>query len=264
MELKGRAVLLTGASGGIGRAAALRLARAGARVALFARSEKPLRDLAAEIVSAGGEAIAVPGDVRVAADSARAVAETTSRFGGIDALVNNAGVGYLRGVGEATDAEIVEQIETNLIGTCRMTRAALPALESRRGSAIVNVASLAGKIGAPYYSYYSASKFGLVGLTEGWRRELGPRGIRVSLLIPAAVETPFLDRAGRARSLGAGPAATVLQPDTVARGIMRALARHPAEIYIPGRNRLFGIFNAALPALADKIVTALYRRSGPS
>ena len=259
MELKGRAVLLTGASGGIGRAAALRLARVGARVALFARREKPLRDLAAALVSAGGEAIAIPGDVRVPADAARAVAETTSRFGGLDALVNIAGLAYLRGVGEATDAEIQEQLDTNLLGACRMTRAALPALEARKGSAIVNVASFAGKVGAPYYSYYNASKFGLIGLSEGWRRELKPLGIRVSLVIPAAVETPFLDRAGRARALGRGPAGVVLEPDTVARGILVSLRRHPAELYLPSWNRWLGVLNSTFPALSDRIVTALFR-----
>jgi NAD(P)-dependent dehydrogenase (short-subunit alcohol dehydrogenase family) len=259
VELKGRAVLLTGASGGIGRATALLLTRAGARLALFARSEKPLRDLASAVVAAGGEAIAVPGDVRVAADGVRAVAETTARFGGLDALVNNAGLAYLRGVEEASDAEIEEQIGTNLMGTCRMTRAALPALRTRPGSAIVNVSSYAGRVGAPYYSFYNASKFGLIGLSEAWRRELGPLGIRVSTVIPMAVETSFLDKAGRARALGMGPAGTVIAPDRVARGIVKALRRHPAEIYLPGWSRWLAIVNSTFPAVSDRVVTALFR-----
>jgi short-subunit dehydrogenase len=190
------------------------------------------------------------------------VAAATEKFGGLDALVNCAGVGYLRGVAEATDEEILEQIEVNLSGVCRMTRAALPALRARAGSAIVNVASFAGRVGAPYYSYYNASKFGLVGLTEGWRRELKALGIRVTLVVPAAVETPFLDRAGRARALGVGPAGTLLRPERVARAIERALRRHPAEIYIPIRNHWLAILNVAAPGISDRIVTALFRYPG--
>ena len=139
MELKGRSVLLTGASGGIGRAAALRLARRGARVGLFARREEPLHALVKEIEDAGGQALAIPGDVRSTVDAYRAVVETTARFGRFDALVNNAGVGYLREIAEATEDEIQEQLDVNLRGAIRMTRAALPALKARRGSAIVNV-----------------------------------------------------------------------------------------------------------------------------
>ena len=261
MELRGRSVLLTGATGGIGRAAALRLARSGARLTLVARSEEPLRSLASEVEAAGGEALAVPADVTVLDDCARAVQQALARFQALDALVNNAGVGYLRAIDEATEAEIEEMVRLNLLGTIRMTRAALPTLLARPGSAVVNVASYAGRVGAPNYSYYGATKFAVVGLTEGWRRELGARGVRVTLLLPAAVETPFLDRAGRSRALGAGPAGTLLRAEEVASGIERALRRHPAEIYLPGRNHALALLNVALPGLSDRIVTALFRYS---
>jgi short-subunit dehydrogenase len=259
VELKGRAVLLTGASGGIGRATASRLARSGARVGVMARGESAVRSLAEEITAAGGEAVAIQGDVRSRADAERAVAAMVDRFGGIDALVNNAGLGYLRAVDEATDAEIDEMVETNLIGVIRMTRAALSKLLARPGSALVNVASYAGKVGAPYYSFYAATKFAVVGLTEAWRRELGPRGLRVTLLLPAAVETSFLDKAGRDRALGLGPAGTILRPEQVAAGIERALRRHPPQIYLPARNRALAMLNSALPGLSDRIVNALFR-----
>jgi short-subunit dehydrogenase len=261
VELEGRSVLLTGASGGIGRATALRLARSGARLTLMARGKDALQALAAEVEAAGGEALAVSADVRVASEGSRAVAEAVARYGGLDALVNNAGVGYLRPIDEATDAEIEEMIEVNLLGVIRMTRAALPSLLTRAGSAIVNVASYAGKVGAPSYSYYGATKFAVAGLTESWRRELPARGIRVTLLLPAAVETPFLDRAGRGRALGSGPAGTLLDPDDVARGIERALRHHPPEIYLPGRNHALALLNTMLPALSDRIVTKLFRYS---
>ena len=259
MELKGRAVLLTGASGGIGRAAALRLAGSGARVGVMARGESSVRALAEEITAAGGEAVAIQGDVRSQADAGRAVAAMIDRFSGLDALVNNAGLGYLRGVDEATDEEIEEMVETNLLGVIRMTRAALPKLLARPGSALVNVASYAGKVGAPYYSFYAATKFAVVGLTEAWRRELGPRGLRVTLLLPAAVETSFIDKAGRDRALGLGPAGTILRPEQVAAGIERALRSHPPQIYLPARNRVLAMLNSALPSFSDRLVNALFR-----
>ncbi|HET9941640.1 MAG TPA: SDR family oxidoreductase [Candidatus Eisenbacteria bacterium] len=259
MELDNRAILLTGASGGIGRATALRLARLGARVGVMARGESEVRALAEEIVTAGGEAVAIQGDVRSQSDAARAVAAMVDRFGGLDALVNNAGLGYLRAVEEATDAEIEQMVETNLLGVIRMTRAALPKLLARPGSALVNVASYAGKVGAPYYSFYAATKFAVVGLTEAWRRELGPRGLKVTLLLPAAVETSFLEKAGRDRALGLGPAGTILRPEQVAAGIERALRSHPPQIYLPARNRALAMLNSALPGLSDRIVNALFR-----
>ncbi|HEX7078346.1 MAG TPA: SDR family NAD(P)-dependent oxidoreductase [Candidatus Eisenbacteria bacterium] len=262
MELKGRAVLLTGATGGIGRPTALLLAREGARIGLVARREEPLRVLAAEVERAGGEAFVAPADLRRAEDCRRAVAETVERFRGLDALVNNAGVSILKEVDEATDADIEEMVELNLLSVIRVTRAALPALAARPGSAIVNVSSFAGRVAAPRYSFYNATKFGVSGLTEGWRRELFARGIRVTLLLPAAVETPLLDHAGRDRALGIGPAGVVLRPEAVAAAIVRALRRHPAEVYMPFWNRWLAWLNVIAPRLSDRIVTALFRYPG--
>jgi len=259
VELNGRTILLTGASGGIGRLAALRLAAAGARVVLFARTEAPLVALSAEITAAGGASAAVVGDVTKREDCARAVAEATHRFGGLDALVNNAGIGYLRAVDEATDDEIARMVQVNYLGAVWMTRAALPALLVRPGSAIVNVASMAGRVAPVHYGYYSATKFALAGLTENWRRELGPRGIHVTLLLPAAVETPFVDRAGRARALGSGPAGVMLRPEQVADAILRALRHHPPDLYVPARNRFLGWVNLIFPGISDRVMNALFR-----
>ena len=259
MELTGRTVLLTGASGGIGRAAALRLAAAGVRLSLVARTEAPLAALAAELGAAGAEALPISADVTSPEDCARAVSETTRRFGGLDALVNNAGIGFFRAVDEATDEEIGRMVELNLLGTIRMTRAALPALLARPGSAIVNVASMAGRVAPVRYGYYSATKFAVAGLSESWRRELGPRGIRVTLLLPAAVETPFLDRAGRSSALGSGPAGVKLRPDEVGRAIVTALRRNPADLYVPGWNRVFAWLDLVFPGISDRILNALFR-----
>ena len=269
MELSGRSILLTGASGGIGRATALLLARKGAKVTLFARRLAPLESLRSEIESKGHEAIAVAGDVRSAADAERAVSEAVRRFGGLDGLINNAGIGLLAPLQEAEDERVAEMLAVNVMGTIRVTLAALPALEARRGSAgpahesvIANVSSFAGKVGVPYYSFYNASKFAVAGLTEAWRRELGSRGIRVALVIPAAVETEFLARLDRGRALGIGPAGTILKPEEVARAIVGALERPRPEIYIPRRNRWLALLKVVAPRLADRIVNRLFRYPG--
>lgn len=259
MELKGRTVLLTGASGGIGRFAALRLAAAGAHLSLVARTEAPLAALAAEVTAAGGEALPLSADVTRPEDCARAVQETMRRFGGLDALVNNAGVGYLRTLDEASDEEIDRMVEVNLLGTVRMTRAALPALLGRSGSAIVNVGSMAGRVAPVHYGYYSATKFAISGLTESWRRELGPRGVRVTLLLPAAVDTTFVDRAGRARALGAGPAGVLLRPERVGEAVVTALRRHPPDLYVPAWNRPFAWLDLVFPGISDRVLNALFR-----
>jgi short-subunit dehydrogenase len=260
VKLRGAVVLLTGDSGGIGRAAAARLGAAGARVALHGRQEPLLRETAEAVLRAGGEAHVVPGDLRRPEASARAVAATLERFGRLDALVNNAGLAYLKRVDEATDAEILEQVETNLLGSIWITRAALPALLESRG-ALVTVASFAGRVAVPYFGYYSAAKYALVGLTETWRRELAPRGVRVTTVFAAATETGFLDKAGRDRALGRGAAGVLLSADTVARAVVRGLERHPAEIYLPRTHRLLAVFDVAFPRVSDRILRGLLRYS---
>jgi len=264
VELKNSSILLTGASGGIGRATAEHLARAGARLTLFARREEPLLILQRRVESLGGAATVVCGDVRRVADAERGVAEAVRRFGGLDALVNNVGFGVLGLLSEVDDDDVVEQFETNVLGPYRVTRAALPALQASGTSVVVNVASFAGKVGAPYYSSYNATKFALCGMSEAWRRELRTQGVRVALVLPAAVETEFLDRLGRERALGIGPAGTILQPDVVARAILSVLQRPRAELYVPWWNRWLSLFNAVAPRLSDRIVTALFRYPGGS
>jgi len=261
VELSGRSILLTGASGGIGRAVARLLAREGANLTLVARRAEPLEDLRRSLESGASTTIAVAADIRNQADAERAVTEAVRRFGGLDAVVNNAGIGYLASLTEAKDRAVVDLLETNVLGTFRVTRAAFSALATRAG-VIVNVASFAGKVGVPYYSFYNASKFAMVGMTEAWRRELKPKGIRVVLVLPAAVETEFLSKLDRGRALGLGPAGTVLQPDEVARSIVSALKHPRPEIYIPRRNRWIGLLNVFAPRLADRIVNRLFRYPG--
>jgi NAD(P)-dependent dehydrogenase (short-subunit alcohol dehydrogenase family) len=258
ISIRGRVVLLTGASGGIGRETVRVLAREGARLVLHGRREEALREAEGEARALGAEATSVTGDVRSAEDAARAVGTATQRFGALDALVNGAGVGVLRLLDEGGDAEFSELLEVNVLGSFRMARAALPAL-SARGGHVVNLASASGRIGAPRYSFYGASKFALVGMSECWRRELRSRGVHVTTLIPAAVSGSFLDRLGRRAALGAGPAGVVLSPREVAEAVARVLRRPRADLYLPWWNRWLSAFDVAFPGASDRILGRLYR-----
>jgi NAD(P)-dependent dehydrogenase (short-subunit alcohol dehydrogenase family) len=184
-----RTVLITGASSGIGRATAHRFARAGWRVAATMREPDRARDALPE-----GAVIAPRLDVTDPDSIAAAVAETREAFGAIDVVVNNAGFGVNGPVEAASDAQRRRQFEVNLFGVMAVMDAVLPAMRARGEGVIVNVSSLAGRVGLPGAPLYHASKFALEGLTESMRFELAPFGVRLKLVEPGAIATDFFTR----------------------------------------------------------------------
>lgn len=207
-DLQGRIALVTGASQGIGRACALELARAGATVALAARNQTKLADVAAEIVSAGGQAEAFALDV-ASEDSirngARAILE---RFGKVEILVNNAGItrdGLMMAM-KRQDWDDV--LNTNLTGTFLLTQALLRPMLKNRWGRIVNISSVVGRTGQAGQVNYAASKAGLIGLTRSMAREVASRGITVNAVAPGYIETPMtavLDEKQRTAMMAAIP-----------------------------------------------------------
>jgi short-subunit dehydrogenase len=188
----GKVIVVTGASSGIGAASARLFAVEGGHVVLVARSAGPLERIASEIQAAGGKARAMPTDV---GDSRAAVAlldRVASELGGVDVLVNNAGVNYRGAVEERNAEELAEIIAVNLTAPILMSQAVLPHLRKRRGGAIVNVASLAGRVPLPHEATYAASKWGLRGFSFSLAEELAGSGIRVSVVSPGPVETGFI------------------------------------------------------------------------
>ena len=187
--LSGKTALVTGASSGIGRATALALAAAGARVALVARRADRLKDLVAQIEADGGQALACVADVTVEAEASRAVADAVAHFGGLDILVNAAGMTQTGKVenGDLTDWRYV--FELNFWAGFYTARAAIPALKEGGGD-IVNVSSTAGRrpVGASF-GPYAASKFALTAFNESLRAEVTLAGIRVSIIEPGATAT---------------------------------------------------------------------------
>jgi 3-oxoacyl-[acyl-carrier protein] reductase len=217
-DLKDTVVVITGASAGIGRATARELARAGAHVVLGARRRERLEALEAEFP---GRAIAVEMDVRSPDDCRRLVAEAANRFGRVDTLVANAGIGMYGGILDHTDEALTTMLETNIAGTVWPIRAALPEmLEAGRGD-IVIVASVAGFRGGADEAVYAATKFAQVGLAGSLDRELRDKGIRVTTIGPAGTATEFAIGAGRTEDMP--ELHTYLKPEDIAFAIRTVL-----------------------------------------
>jgi NAD(P)-dependent dehydrogenase (short-subunit alcohol dehydrogenase family) len=187
---RGKTVLITGASSGIGRATALRLASCGAELALAARNQGALDQVRREAEERGGKALVLPTDVTVAEQVKRAVEGTAAHFGKIDVLIASAGLS-MRAYFERSQLDAMERVvRVNFFGTLYATHFALPHVKKTRGS-LVAIGSLAGKRGIPSYAVYGASKFGVQGLYEALEMELARDGIHVGVVAPAFVDTPL-------------------------------------------------------------------------
>ncbi len=193
MRLTRQVALVTGASGGIGRAIALAFAREGADVALAARTQKTLEMVAREVEALGRHALPLPTDVSDETQVQRLVDRTQAAFGRIDLLVTAAGVGGFAPIESSPLSDWEWMMAVNLRGTYLCCRAVLPVMRAQGGGSIINVLSLAAKRPIPQCSAYCASKFGALGFTLVLAEEGRPYGIRVGALCPGATDTPFWD-----------------------------------------------------------------------
>ena len=189
--LAGRAALVTGAGIGIGEGIARELARQGARVALhYAGSSAGAHAAMAEITAAGGEAVALQGDLRFAGECERVVSEAVEAFGGLDILVNSAGVTRAGTIEETSETLYDEMFDLNMKGYFFCTRAALPALEESGRGSVVNITSIHGGAGFPNHAAYAATKGAVIGFTRSLAIELAPRHVRVNAIGPGVIEVP--------------------------------------------------------------------------
>lgn len=187
--LKGKTALVTGAGKGIGKAVAIALAKEGVNVALLARTESDLQKVATEIEALGVETSVVTADVTDIESVNEAVEQVQQELGFIDILINNAGTAAFGKFLELEPEKWEHIIKVNLMGPYYVTRAVLPAMISKKTGDIVNISSTAGQRGAAVTSAYSASKFGLIGLTESLMQEVRKHNIRVTSLTPSTVAT---------------------------------------------------------------------------
>jgi short-subunit dehydrogenase len=215
-------VIITGASMGIGRALALAWAARKATVVLSARGREALEAVGLEVESAGGRAIVVPGDVT----DEKHRAELVARAGGIDVLVNNAGRGFYSPAMDIDVEKLRALFELNVIAPLRLAQLASAALEERKGT-IVMMSSVAGVVSAPKYGAYAASKFALEAISMSMRAELASKGVRVVVIRPGPVATPFRSNADRAEGLAGydSPDPKSQSPEAVAMMTLRAVDR---------------------------------------
>jgi short-subunit dehydrogenase len=229
-------VVVTGATGGIGRAVVDLVAARGALVAAVARHADDLRRLEAD-ARHGGRVIGFPADVGHRAEIGGVIQAVEDRLGPVDVLVNNAGVGHYGALIEldldAGDAERLLQVNT--LGAVYATRAVLPGMVRRRRGHIVMVASIAGRVGAPFEAVYSASKFAVVGLSEALAVEVAPLGVRVCVVDPGPVDTGFF--AARGHPYGRSRPRPVA-PERVAAAVVRAVERDLPHVLVPRSLRL--------------------------
>jgi len=191
-QLNNKVVLVTGAGSGLGKAIAELLAHRGAVVAIVDVVESAAKSAAEEVTRQGGKAAPFICDVANTQQVNQAVEQVIAVFGGIDLLVNNAGIGdNSTPVDEMNDDQWERMINVHLSGTFRMTRAAVPSMKKRGGGRIVNISSQSGMVGEPDYCHYCAAKAGILGLTKALAKELAPFKIAVNAVAPGVIETPY-------------------------------------------------------------------------
>ena len=229
MRIDGKVVIITGASEGIGAATGAEFARAGARLSLTARNEEGLRR------ACPGDTLVTPGDLTVEATRRRVVERTLERFGAIDILINNAGIGFYQ-PSWRSDVDLARGLmELNFFAVLGMIREVAPHMRKQRSGLIVNVGSIAGKMTLPWMTVYSASKYAVTSLTEGLRMELRRDNVRTMLVCPGYVKTGFQHNvtAGQAPERVVRARSFAITPEECARAIRRGVERNARTVMAP-------------------------------
>ena len=248
-SIQGKVVIVTGASGGIGRSTALALARRGATVVISGRNLGALDALAAEIRSMGAVATAIPADVTEEEQVARLVEDTHRLYGRVDCVVCNAGVYVRQPVRDLANDEIERCMAVNFYGAVALIKRVLPEMLRRRAGHIVVVSSVDGKKGLPPDGGYVASKFAITGYMDVLRQELRGSGVHASTILPGRVDTAMIAH------LTVPWLSRKVPPGKVANAVIRALERKKAEIIVPYLGPEFLVLvNAISPRLGDWMV----------
>jgi short-subunit dehydrogenase len=254
-DLRGKRVLITGASGGIGRSLAEGAAARGAAVILAARSTDKVHELASNLTAGGARAIAAVADVTADSDRRRLLDIAVQQLGGLDVLVNNAGVASFGHFATSNERVLRDIMEVNFFAPAELIREAIPILSQGAQPAIVNIASMCGRRGMPAWPEYSASKFALCGLTEALRGEMARFDIDVLLMLPGLTRSELpqhlLRNEGRMK-IGFDDG---MDPAAVADAVLRGLERNQAETVLGSDARWLLRLEKFVPRLLDRLIT---------
>jgi short-subunit dehydrogenase len=258
--LHGRRILITGASSGIGRCLAQQLAQAGAKLVLAARSEDKLHALAESLPVPKEDVLVVPTDVTREQDRQNVLERAALQFGGLDVLINNAGIASWAHFADSTE-EILRQImEVNFFAPTELIRRAIPILVEGQQPAVVNVASMCGRRAMPAWSEYSASKYALCGLTEALRGELARFEIDVLLIVPGLTRSEFPQHFLRTEGRAKIEFAKGMPPEEVAAGIVRSLVANKTETVLGSDARRMLRCQRFFPRLLDYLLARHVRK----
>jgi short-subunit dehydrogenase len=263
-SLVGKVVVITGATSGFGRGAAHKFAEQGAFVVLNARRDEVLEEVAVECRARGGRALAVPGDVSDQEDVLRIAQAALAQFGKFDVWVNNAGVGTLGMFDDVPLADHEQVIRTNLLGTLYGSYMAVRHFHQQGSGVLINIASVLGKIPAPYYSSYAASKHGVVGLSASIQQELdqlGLKDIHVCVVLPTSMDTPFFEHAGNYTGHEVEPIPPTYDPEKVVDAIVRLATDPEDEVAVGGAGKVFSFLHNVAPGLTEKMLAKQTQRT---
>ena len=255
MKLDGKAVLITGASEGIGAACVAEFRRRGAQVSLVARSREKLEQVG------GPEAVITAGDLLDEEVRRQAVERTVEKFGTIDVLVNNAGVGLYTPSWQAKADDVRYMLELNLVTPIRMTQLAAPYMVRQRSGMIVNVSSIAGKVTLPWMTVYSASKYAIGSLTDGLRIELKDTGVKAMTVCPGYVSTGFHDHliSGSVPEAIQRSRRFAITAEQCAAALVRGVEKEKRTVMAPAVGWVLAAAARVFPSLVDWRLHQMYR-----
>ena len=249
-----RVVVITGASAGIGRATALRLARDGAAVVICARRRERLDEVAAQAKKLGGDALPIVADVTNQSQIAAVVAAAMERFGRLDVMMCNAGFGIYGRIGDIAPDRVRRLLDVNVMGTYHGIHAAMPVFRRQESGHFIIISSIVGRRGVPFTGAYAATKFAQVGMTEALRAELIGTNINATVVYPVSTDTEFFGVMTAESGFATKAAGPRQSADHVADAIAWAIEKPVPEVYPYRRARALAVLSVVAPGYADTLV----------
>ncbi len=257
-KFKDQVVIITGASSGIGRAAALEFAKQGAKIVLVSRSVEKLNAVADEIREINKNVLVAPADVSSSEQVGAMVNEVLAKYGRIDIVFNNAGSSY---VGRIEDESFIEDVkkmmEVDYYGTIYVTKEVLPVMKNQGSGHIMNMSSVVGRKAFPHFGGYSSAMHAISAFTDSLRQELAGTGINVSIIHPALTQTPLLDHVKQEDMPPPFRAMTPISVESVAKAVINGVYYNQARIIVPFQPRVLILADAISQRIGDLIVRGL-------